>query len=293
MPVHSVGGVGETGVGADVEGVGAPISRLHLKQHRGGWNRGLNEITRCEDDPAIGIGLAVLRLSAGERITLVPTRETAWLLMSGALDVHVGRRLSQWSRRSLFDEPPSCLHAAAGTEVVLEAHRDVELTRYESASTRRFETRLFGPDDVREEHRGRGQVRDACHRLVRTIFDRETSDPSCELVLGEVVTLPGRWSSYPPHHHAQPELYHYRFTDPRGYGHAELGDEVVKVRHFDTVQIVPPLDHAQVAAPGYAMFYSWVIRHLPSAPYVAPEFTEAHRWVMEPGAKTWWPRGME
>jgi 5-deoxy-glucuronate isomerase len=110
-----------------------------------------------------------------------------------------------------------------------------------------------------------------------------------ELVLGEVVTLPGGWSSYPPHHHPQPEIYHYRFTHPQGYGHAELGERVVKVHQFDTVKIPAGKDHAQCAAPGYGMYYSWVIRHLPQAPYTVPEFADEHRWTMEPGAPYWQP----
>ena len=44
---------------------------------------------------------------------------------------------------------------------------------------------------------------------------------------------------------------------------AELGEEVFKVNDRDTVCIPPGLDHAQCAAPGYGMYYSWVIRHLP------------------------------
>ena len=56
--------------------------------------------------------------------------------------------------------------------------------------------------------------------------------------MGEVVTAPGGWSSYPPHHHEQPEIYHYRFTEPQGYGHAECGDDVFKVRQYDTYKIV-------------------------------------------------------
>ena len=38
------------------------------------------------------------------------------------------------------------------------------------------------------------------------------------MVLGEVVNLPGKWSSYPPHHHPQPECYFYRFDKPMGFG---------------------------------------------------------------------------
>jgi 5-deoxy-glucuronate isomerase len=108
-------------------------------------------------------------------------------------------------------------------------------------------------------------------------------------VLGEVVTFPGGWSSYPPHHHAQHEIYHYRFTEPQGYGHAELGEQVVKVRQYDTIRIPAGLDHAQCAAPGYGMYYSWVIRHLPDNPYTVPEFTAEHAWTMQADAAFWRP----
>ena len=30
------------------------------------------------------------------------------------------------------------------------------------------------------------------------------------------------------------------------------------------------------------MYYAWVIRHLPDKPYTIPEFTEEHRWTLEP-----------
>jgi 5-deoxy-glucuronate isomerase len=145
---------------------------------------------------------------------------------------------------------------------------------------------------VPNEHRGEGQVAGRCLRFVRTIFDRSTSPDDAELVLGEVVTLPGGWSSYPPHHHRQPEIYHYRFTAPQGYGHAEVGEQVYKVGERDTVYIPPGLVHAQCAAPGYGMYYAWVIRHLPEDPYTVPDFIEEHAWTMEKDAPFWWPGGI-
>src|SRR4029079_14515958 len=169
------------------------------------------------------------------------------------------------------------------TTVRLRAEQDTEFTVYRTANTKKFEPKFY--DAVANEHRGKGQVGDACLRFVRTIFDRTNADPNAELVLGEVITMPGRWSSYPPHHHPQPEIYHYRFTMPQGYGHAELGDRVFRVRNYDTVRIPAGLDHAQCAAPGYGMYYSWVIRHLPEKPYTVPEFTAEHRWTMDPEAQ--------
>lgn len=45
--------------------------------------------------------------------------------------------------------------------------------------------------------------------------------------------------------------------------------------------------HPQVSAPGYAMYYIWVIRHLKGNPYIKPDFEEQHLWVEQPGAKYW------
>jgi len=262
----------------------------HLTGHRAGFGAGLTRITALSDPS--GIGMAVLKLPAGSRWTGQADRETAWLLMGGEIEVQAGTVAARFARQSLFDEAPSCLHVAGGTPVSLFARTTTELTVYECASVESFNPRVFTPVDTPNEFRGAGQVRDRSLRLVRTIFDRRNSPPEATLVLGEVVTLPGGWSSYPPHHHPQPELYHYRFTAPQGYGHAELGEAVVKVRHFDTIRILAGNDHAQCAAPGYGMYYSWVIRHLPGQPYTVPEFTPEHAWTMDPSARFWWPRGI-
>ena len=107
------------------------------------------------------------------------------------------------------------------------------------------------------------------------------------LVLGEVIDFPGKWSSYPPHHHPQPEIYFYKFLPENGFGHAELGEDVYKVRNNDAILIHENLTHPQVAAPGYAMYYIWVIRHLENNQYVNPIFVPEHAWVMEKDAAIW------
>ena len=303
-----------------------------ISSHRAGFGPGLTAITR-HDDPhePTGLGLAVLKLAAGEHYHEVTPVETAFLLMSGSVTVFdiykTGRRSSfaqrsprplgegmgvressdeknqvkldnvanrnvKLARASLFDDAPGCIHLAAGAELKLSAESPTEFTVYRTANRKPFAPRIFLPADTADEQRGKGQVGGACLRLVRTIFDRHNSDANAELVLGEVITLPGRWSSYPPHRHRQPEIYHYRFDRPQGYGHAELGDKVLMVRNFDSVKIFHPADHAQCAAPGYGMYYAWVIRHLPGDPYTGPEFAVEHRWTMEPGAQVWHPRGV-
>lgn len=261
---------------------------LHITAHRNGFSPGFTEITP-PTDPDTRIGFGVLKLAAGERHDSTPDCETAWLLMEGTLAVTVGNRRERLARRSLFDESPSAVHVSQGERVVFEAEAATELTVYQTENGKRFPPRIFLPQDTADEPRGKGQVGNACLRLVRTIFDGSTAPKEAKLVLGEVVTLPGRWSSYPPHHHPQPEIYHYRFSKPQGYGHAELGERVLKVRHGDTVKILAGNDHAQCAAPGYGMYYAWVIRHLPDNPYTVPEFTAEHRWTMDKDAEFWQP----
>jgi membrane fusion protein (multidrug efflux system) len=50
---------------------------------------------------------------------------------------------------------------------------------------------------------------------------------------------------------------------------------------------------SQTAAPGYGMYYAWVIRHLPNNPYGIPDFTDEHKWVMEKNAAFWFPEELK
>jgi 5-deoxy-glucuronate isomerase len=261
-----------------------------ITRHRAGFGPGFTPITRAgEPGDETGISMGVLRLARGETHVAKLAQETAFLLMAGRVTGDIGGVAFELARVSLFDDAPACLHGPAGADVTLRATTDAELTVYACDNPETFAPRVFRPGDVADERRGEGQVGGRCLRLVRTIFDARNSPPQARLVLGEVVTLPGGWSSYPPHHHPQPEIYHYRFTHPQGFGHAEHGEDVYKVRQYDTIRIRAGLDHAQVAAPGYGMYYAWVIRHLPGQPYDVPEFTPEHAWTMRPEAKIWEP----
>lgn len=252
---------------------------------------GLNWIVRAgEDDNDTGMSFGLLRLAPGERFPGAGGAERAVLLLSGVVEIAWQDERATAARRSLFDERPVVLHLDAATGFSLLAKEESELAIVEVANDRRFPAHLFdGESLLEEERRGEGRVDEASFRFVRTVFD-DRNRPEANLVLGEVVNLPGRWSSWPPHHHPQPEIYHYRFDRPQGYGHGELGREVHRVADGDTLLIVDGADHAQVAAPGYAMWYLWAIRHLPERRYTVPEFTAEHRWTMERDAVAWRPR---
>lgn len=243
-----------------------------------------------ENDPALapGIEFGIRVLGPGERTRGFADRETVWLLLSGEVDVTVGALHARVARRSLFDECPATLHVAAGAEVTMAAVSLAEWAVLRAENSRAFEPRIFHPSECMREARGRGLAQGACEREVRLVFDL-ASRPDSSLVVGEVVNLAGRWSSYPPHRHAQPEIYHYRFSEPSGYGHAELGEQVFRVRSGDTLRIPAGCSHAQVAAPGYAMWYLWAVRHLDGAPYVGFETETEHAWVLDPARAGWKP----
>ncbi|MBI3146636.1 MAG: 5-deoxy-glucuronate isomerase [Pseudogulbenkiania sp.] len=265
---------------------------LHITRYREGFPDGVSWVTTLDEpEHNTGIAFGVIRLSPGEVFKERVPSETAWLLMNGEVEVRMNEEVSVLVRHSLFDETPAGLHVPAGQEVVFRSRTAVEMTVYRTANLKTFRPRFFG--EVPDEHRCKDVLDGSCYRLIRTILDHSNTDPEAELVLGEAVTLPGRWAGYPPHCHPQPEIYHYRFDRPMGFGFSGLGDDVVQVRNFDTVKIMPGLEHPQVAAPGYAMYFCWVIRNLPEAPYRMPEFSPIHSWVMDKDATFWKPAGAQ
>ena len=229
----------------------------------------------------------VLTLGPGESWSSGASDEKSLLLMSGeaAFLWKVGSFLA--SRGSLLDEAPTVLSLAAGDEARVEAGpggATLAVTRTDNPH--RFAPRLVRPQDSRSEERGKGTMRETSTRIVRTAFD-DTDAPDSNLVLGEVVAAPGKWSSYPPHHHPQPEIYFYKFLPEQGFGLTRIGDGAHLLRDGDTALIREGQVHPQVTAPGYTMWYLWVIRHLEGNRYRSPYFVDEHRWVQEAGADIW------
>jgi 5-deoxy-glucuronate isomerase len=267
-----------------------PSPHAHRPAPPTGFPLGEFSVTR-EGDHGLDslMDFSVERLGPGQIRTATQAKESAWVLLGGGAELEFAGQRAAILRGSLFDEPPTVLHLGPGTELTIHAGTaGAEFAVVRTSNARRFAPRLFQPADLTPEYRGAGLVQNACLRNVRLIFDRAVR-PESNLVIGEVVNYPGRWSSYPPHHHDQPEIYHYRFTAPAGYGHAELGDDVVKVRHGDTIVIPPRRDHAQVSAPGYGMYYLWMIRHLPDNPYTGFTFAAEHKWTLDAAQQGWRP----
>jgi len=262
----------------------------HLK-HEKPFGHGYNVITE-EGEPTEDtmMDFGILLLQTEEVYECHLNKERAFLLMNGKVTFNFNgvERLAE--RSSLFEENPVVLHIPQGTSVKLLAETEVEIAVMRTRNEKTFEPKLYEKEDTRDEHRGAGTMGETSTRIVRTTFD-DSNAPKANLVVGEVINFPGKWSSYPPHHHPQPEIYHYRFFPKQGFGHATVGDVVYNVRNGDTVKILNDASHPQVAAPGYAMYYIWVIRHLDGNRYGdrsgTPIFEPEHLWVTEKDAVIW------
>ena len=218
-------------------------------------------------------------------------QEAQLIVLSGDGRITVDGREYGVSRNDVFREKPYAFSLAGGTSYIIESDssRPLEVALIETRNENRFDPVVLSPEDIPSEQRGEGMLDGTCHRVVRAIF----GDPrACErgqvassnLVVGEVVNLPGRWSSYPPHYHSHPEAYYYRFDRPEGYGISLIDDPPVIVKTHDVVKILDCTGHAQVTPPGYAMWYLWFIRHLPGNRYEGdPPFTffPEYEWTLK------------
>jgi 5-deoxy-glucuronate isomerase len=239
----------------------------------------------------------VLILDEKQTFLIENDNEKCVLLLEGNIELSwwetpEKKEIITHTRSSCFDENPLTLLVSKNYNVNIEAvEGQAELIIIETINDQLYTPQLFKPDEIRSEDRGKGTMREASTRIVRTIFDYSNA-PKSKLVLGEVVNFPGLWSSYPPHHHPQPEIYHYRFKPRQGFGFGMMGDDVAKIKEGDSTLILNDVSHPQCAAPGYAMFYVWAIRHLDGNPYGPVIFEDEHKWVMDKDSdkKMWPPR---
>lgn len=272
---------------------------MQLK-HPGPFAPGYESIVGLEGSNAdMLMEFGILTLSEGETWSSEPGLERAFLLMRGEVEFcwteaesrpsGAGMLQAVASRSDIFDAESTVLHLSRASSASIRALAGgAELALCATENTKDFPARLWLPAECRSEERGKGTMRETSTRIVRTVFD-DSNAPESRLVLGEVIGAPGKWSSYPPHHHPQPEVYHYRFLPVQGFGLTPIGDRAYILHEGDTILIRDGEDHPQVTAPGYAMWYLWVIRHLDGQRYITPTFTEEHRWVTSPDADIWLP----
>ncbi len=243
-----------------------------------------NEKTVCEIDgnhPDMLMNIYVKKFNAGdthERFSEV--YETAYLILYGDVEISFDGETKRMVRETPFVKGAYCLHVPKGVYVSIKATKESEILIQQTENDIVFSPVFYTPDMILYQEFGKNQWDGAGYRIVSTIFDHDNA-PYSNMVLGEVYNQPGRWSSYPPHHHPQPEVYYYQFDKPQGFGAAFVGDDVYKSVQGSAVYIPDGKDHQQVVAPGYEMCYIWMVRHLDNDPWLKTTrfVSEEHQWL--------------
>src|SRR5262249_1635247 len=169
------------------------------------------------------IHFAAHRLEAGEQLQGdSQDNETALVVLGGSVRIECEReRFEVRGRQDVWDRvPPSLVLLPPGCRYALQTVSSSEIVvAGAEAKANGKGPRLIGPDDVLVEKRGAGQTLRYVHHLL---------PPSAEaqrLIVVEVYTPPGNWSSFPPHKHDTDdppresyleEIYYFRITPPPG-----------------------------------------------------------------------------
>jgi len=237
------------------------------------------------------VGFEVFHLKAGQSLARdTGEREVCLVLVTGRADVASAKE--SWpaigERMSLFEgKAPYSVYVPARDRFRVEALSDLELAVCSAPGGGGHPARLIGPDDVGLESRGSGtNTRHVCNILPQ-------SEPANSLLVVEVITPSGSWSSYPPHKHdtdnlpeesSLEETYYHRLNPAQGFAFQRVYtddrsiDETMTVEDGDVV-LVPKGYHPVGAPHGYDLYYLNVM----AGPIREWHFKNdpAHEWIVQ------------
>jgi 5-deoxy-glucuronate isomerase len=228
--------------------------------------------------------------------------ELAIVNLSGRYSVNSNR--GQWSgigsRKDVFDGAAHALYLPRHTEFTITAEEAGEYVVTWVPTDEDHEPWLIKPEDVDISVRGGDNVSRQINDLL------PSNSPVHRLVLVEVYTPSGNWSSYPPHKHDihlkddqgnlleadLEEVYFYKIDKPEGYAYQRVYtgqtsplhkagcpiDALVRADNNCAV-LVPEGYHPVVSAPGYTTYYLNVLAG--SAQTLANQDDPKYTWVTE------------
>ena len=254
---------------------GTPGEVMSVTQDRAGWQT---------------ISLRVIRLDKQQKqVISQPAEELALVMLGGQATIRAdGERWeSVGGRASVFAGMPHALYLPLGTEQVeIEAQTNAcEVAVCGARATRKFPATLIHPSSVEVEIRGGGNATRQINHILKPNF------PADRLLVVEVYTPSGNWSSYPPHKHDVhnppgevdlDEIYFYKISQPEGFAIQRVytrdgrRNETLTVRDNDLV-LIPEGYHPVVAAHGYDCYYLNVLAG--SARSMAASDDPDYAWV--------------
>lgn len=282
------------------------MSRLLRRGGHGAMQAGIESLTFMQASAVTQgsgerweyVSFSAWRLPAGGRFPFTfHEQETCVVVIGGGgtvatTTVDAGgapSRHARWdigARADPFGGPPAAAFIPAGTSVEIATETGIEFALGSAPARPGAEPRLLPAERARLEIRGSGATERRIHHILME------DEPAASLLVTEVVTPGGHWSSYPPHKHDTDdppresrleEIYYFRFADPRGFGVVRVYtpdaslDETIAVRDGDLV-LVPRGYHTFSAAAGYDAYYLNVMAGPRREWKVA--FDPDHRWLL-------------
>jgi 5-deoxy-glucuronate isomerase len=238
------------------------------------------------------ISLEVHALPAGASFQgQTAARELGLVALGGTCEVRSAA--GEWrfgERATVFDGRPYTLYLPLDTDFTVRTVTRCELAFCYCRAERRYPPRLIRPDDVEIELRGGLNATRTIHHMVKPEFAAD------RLLIVEVFTPSGNWSSYPPHKHDVhnpphevdlEEIYYYRTARPEGYAIQQLYTRDRRlderfIAHDGDVVLIPEGYHPVVAGFGYDVYYLNVLAG--SARSMAASDDPDHAWV-----RSTWP----
>lgn len=214
------------------------------------------------------VGFSLYRLRAGETASeATGDREVILVMVEGKAEINGAGQ--QWgvlgNRMSVFERlAPHCLYLPNDTQWDAKAETDCVIAVCTAPGKGGHEARRIGLDGITLTERGKGSNK----RYINNIA-MENEDFCDSLLVTEVFTPAGNWSSYPSHRHDEDdfprityleETYYHRLNPANGFGvqrvYTDDGslDETMAVADGDVVLV--PRGHHPCAAPhGFDMYY--------------------------------------
>lgn len=237
------------------------------------------------------ISLAFVRLAAGEKYLFsLPGEEAVVVILGGRIGVSSGDMA--WKglggRKDVFSGMPCSLYLPleASAEVIAES-ATAEFALCRCRASHSFPARVIWPGEVEIEVRGGENATRQINHIVKPDF------PADRILVVEVYTPSGNWSSYPPHKHDVhnppvevdlDEIYFYKLSKPEGYAIQRVytydgrRDETITVRDNEVI-LIPDGYHPVVAAHGYHVYYLNVLGG--SARSMAASDDPNYAWVRQ------------
>ncbi|MDD9923881.1 MAG: 5-deoxy-glucuronate isomerase [Boseongicola sp.] len=214
------------------------------------------------------VGFDLYRLAEGETVgEATQDREAILVLVEGRAEISAsGSNFGELGdRMDVFERtPPHCVYVPSSSDWSAMATTECTLAVCSAPGSGGHDAAIIGPVGIQTEPRGKGTNT----RYINNIA-MENRNVADSLLVTEVFTPSGHWSSYPPHRHDEDdypnmtyleETYYHRLNPSQGFGVQRVWtedgslDETMAVSDHDVV-LVPKGHHPCGAPYGYEMYY--------------------------------------